>query len=186
MSDDRLLTEIEDRLRDAGPPPEPPAHFHALAREAALGTPPVVTPMRSVVHPRGRIGRFTLAAAVLVASAAAALIIGVGGRSTTVISTVSMRGATPATGATIQFLESSGAVRPVVVKIWGLKPAPKGSYYQLWMDPGGGAPTAALVAFNTEGDGTVEARTAMPSRLGWARCWVTLETGGAESTVMRS
>jgi hypothetical protein len=178
--------DIEERLRDTDAPPEPPAHFEDVARRAALGGRPVVVDMRTA-RPRGRRGRVLVAAAVLVASAAAALVIGVGGSSgPTVIRTISMQGASPSIGASVSFLENEGPVRPVVVKIWGLKPAPEGSYYQVWMDPGGGVPTTALVAVNTKADGTVEARTTMPAGIGWEKCWVTLENGSTKRSVMSS
>jgi uncharacterized protein len=180
-----MSTEIEERLRDAGAPLDPPERLHALAREAALGSRPVVMHTRTI-HPRGRLGRFALAAAVLVASAAAVLVIGVGGNNPEILRTVTLTGSAPNTGASIQFLKSDSAVRTVVVKLWGLKPAPKGSYYQVWMDPGGGVPTTALVAVNTEDDGTVEARTTIPSGIGWDRCWVTLANGHSDAPILSS
>ena len=78
MSDERYISEIEDRLRDAGAPPTPPDHLHGIARAEALGQADVVD-IRSAVRPSSRFGRLVLAAAVLTASAAAALVIGVGG-----------------------------------------------------------------------------------------------------------
>ncbi|MDX6535644.1 MAG: Anti-sigma-K factor rskA [Gaiellales bacterium] len=185
MTNNPMPTEIEDRLRDAGAPAEPPVHLRALARDAALGGPPVVMHTRTI-HPRGRFGRFALAAAVLVASAAAALVIGVGGNNPTVIRTISMTGNAPGTGASVDFLKSDGPTRQVVVKIWGLDPAPKGAYYQVWMDPGDGVPTTALVAVNTKPDGTVEAHTTMPTGIGWEKCWVTLENAPSDGAVLRS
>ena len=61
MTNDPMSTEIEERLRDAGAPDDPPERLHALAREAALGSRPVVMHTRTI-HPRGRFGRFALAA----------------------------------------------------------------------------------------------------------------------------
>jgi hypothetical protein len=186
MTDDRMPVEIEELLRETAAPPAPPEQFHAPARQAALGSPRVVMHSRTV-HPRGRTGRLLLAAAVLVASAIAALAIGVGGNSDpTVVWSMNLTGDNPSTGAKVEFLETDGAVRPVVVKIWGLKPAPEGSYYQVWMDPGHGVPTTALVAVNTMADGTVEAHTTMPASIGWKRCWVTLENAGSDGAVLRS
>jgi len=187
MTDDRMLGQVEERLRGTGAPPEPPEYLHHVARAAALGVPSVVSSREATVHPRSRFGRFALAAAVLVASAAAALAIGVGGSGgPEVIRTITMTGNSPSTGATIDFFESEGTQRDVVVKIWGLKPAPEGAYYQVWMDPGDGVPTTALVAVNTKEDGTVEARTEMPAGLGWERCWVTLENAPSDGEVLRS
>ena len=54
MSDERYISEIEDRLREAGAPPTPPDHLHAIARAEALGQPDVVD-IRSVVRPSSRL-----------------------------------------------------------------------------------------------------------------------------------
>ena len=66
MSDERYISEIEDRLRDAGAPPTPPDNLHEIARAEALGQADVVD-IRSAVRPSSRFGRLVLAAAVLTA-----------------------------------------------------------------------------------------------------------------------
>ena len=92
MSDERYISEIEDRLREAGAPPTPPDHLHGIARAEALGQADVVD-IRSVVRPSSRVGRLVLAAAVLTASAAAALVIGVGGSGFHVDRSLNLQGA---------------------------------------------------------------------------------------------
>jgi anti-sigma-K factor RskA len=188
VSDERHITEVEDLLREVGAPPTPPAHMHDIARDAALGSGEVIE-FASRVRPRGRGGRLLLAAAVLTASAAAALVIGVGGNALRVDRTVQMRGigSQSSASAVIDFgATGSGPLRDVVLHVDNLSPAPDHGYYELWMQNGRGGPIG-LVAFNTSGSGHVVVRTAMPSGLSWTRCWVTVERpNGSDVPVMRA
>jgi hypothetical protein len=85
----------------------------------------------------------------------------------------------------VELGSANDAVRPVVVRVSHLKPAPAGGYYELWMKTGPGDPTG-LVAFNTGSGGDIVAHTTMPADLGWTRCWVTLETSdGHRAIVLR-
>ena len=85
MSDERRMSEVEEMLRAAGAPEDPPAHLRDVARTAALGTGTGdVVHLRPALRMDNRFARLTLAAAVLLASALAALVIGVGGNSMSV------------------------------------------------------------------------------------------------------
>jgi len=186
MTDERRIIEVEEMLREAGSPMQPPAPFHAAARAAALGEGDVV-PIRSRVRPSGRGGRLLLAAAVLTASAAAALVIGVGGNGMQVDRSLSLSGTGTASSAsaTIDIGSAKSAIRQVRVNVDNLPPAPEGAYYELWMQDGSSDPTGML-AFDTPGSGDVVAHTTMPANMGWTKCWVTLEKpDGSESTVLR-
>ena len=125
MSDERYISEIEDRLRDAGAPPTPPDHLHGIARAEALGQADVVD-IRSAVRPSSRFGRLVLAAAVLTASAAAALVIGVGGSGFHAERSINLQGVASAS-AVVDIGASSGPVRDVQMHVHGLPPAPKGA-----------------------------------------------------------
>jgi len=186
MSEERYISEIEDRLREAGAPPTPPAHLRAIARAEALGPPDVIN-IRSVARPSSRFGRLALAAAVLTASAAAALVIGVGGSGFHVDRSVNLQGAAQvASASAVVDIGSSGGgpVRDVQLHVNGLRPAPKGGYYELWMQDGSSEPTG-LVAFNTSGSGSVVANTTIPKDMPWTKCWVTLERAdGSRTTVL--
>jgi hypothetical protein len=75
-------------------------------------------------------------------------------------------------------------VRDVHVHVNGLPPAPKGGYYELWMQDGSSEPTG-LVAFDTSGSGSVVANTTIPKDMPWTKCWVTLERAdGSRTTVL--
>ena len=128
-----------------------------------------------------------LAAAVLTASAAAALVIGVGGSGFHVDRSVHLQGAGPvASASAVVDVGSSGGgpVRDVQVHVNGLPAAPKGGYYELWMQDGSSEPTG-LVAFDTSGTGSVVANTTIPKDMPWTKCWVTLERAdGSRTTVL--
>ena len=173
-------------LRAAGAPGAPPDGFRDAARSAALGTADVVR-LRPQRRMDARLVRLLLAAAVLSASALAALVIGVGGSRMSVEHRISLEGAAAAPGASavVELAAADGAVRAVVVRVHDLTPAPDGGYYELWMQTGHGDPTG-MVAFNTGSNGDVVARTTMPAGMGWSRCWVTMETAaGRRSTVLK-
>jgi hypothetical protein len=185
MSEERYISEIEDRLREAGAPPTPPDHLHAIARAEALGQADVVD-IRSVVRPSSRVGRLVLAAAVLTASAAAALVIGVGGSGFHVDRSINLQGAgnVASASAVLDIGTSSGPVRDVQMHVNDLPPAPEGGYYELWMQDGSSDPTG-LVAFDTSGTGGVVADTTIPKDMPWTKCWVTLERAdGSRTTVL--
>jgi anti-sigma-K factor RskA len=187
MSDERHISEIEELLREIGPPPTPPEHLHAVARDAALSGGEVIA-LAPRVRPRGRAGRLVLAAAVLTASAAAALVIGVGGNAAQIERTIHMQGVGSASAATAQvdFASSGGRpVREMVLHVDGLPPAPTNGYYELWMQHGNGDPVG-LLAFDTPQSGHVVIHSSMPSGLSWTKCWVTVERpNGTDVPVMR-
>lgn len=186
MTDDRRINEIEDMLREAGAPESPPAQFRTAARAAALGDDVVELHSRRRTRPRGV--RFALAAAVLVASTAAALLIGVGGSHMRVDRSVQLAASGPvqSASAVMDIGAASDNVRDVVVHVHGLKPAPVGGYYELWMQNGNQEPTG-VVAFDTGSDGHVDARTTLPAGMTWTHCWVTLERAdGSRTTVLAS
>ena len=183
MSDERYISEIEDRLREAGAPPTPPDHLHGIARAEALGQADVVD-IRSAVRPSSRFGRLVLAAAVLTASAAAALVIGVGGSGFHVDRSINLQGASHRPAPSSTSARPAGPVRDVQMHVHGLPPAPKGGYYELWMQDGSSDPTG-LVAFDTSGTGGVVADTTIPKDMPWTKCWVTLERAdGSRTTVL--
>jgi Anti-sigma-K factor rskA len=187
MTEERRINEIEDMLREAGAPESPPPHLRAAARAAALGEHEVVE-MRTRRRLRAGGGRFAIAAAVLVASTAAALVIGVGGSRMQVDRSVQLAAAGPAQTATavMDIGAPSGNVRDVVVHVHGLQPAPAGGYYELWMQNGSDDPTG-IVAFDTDSSGHVDATTTLPAGMSWTRCWVTLErANGSRTTVLAS
>jgi hypothetical protein len=186
VNDERKIREVEELLRSVGAPAEPPDHLHDIARTAALGTPDVVR-LRPTLRMDNRLSRLLLAAAVLMASALTALLIGVGGTQMSVDQRISLDGGTalPGASATVELGAPDGAVRPVVVRVDSLAPAPKGGYYELWMQTGKGDPTG-MVAFDTGSDGDIVAHTTMPAGMTWSRCWVTLEAAdGHHSTVLQ-
>lgn len=181
MTDEPELQQLENALRAVGAPPEPPASYHELARDAVFGDPPA--PPAEVVRidrhrMRRRLMRPAIAVVVIAASTIAALVIGVGGDQMPVVRTVNMTAASGAT-ASIDFGEADGAVRPVVVNVSDLPPAGKGKYYEVWMSEDG--KDMPIGAFNTDGDGSVTAKTTMPSDMGWDRCWITLEKASDET-----
>jgi hypothetical protein len=187
MSDERRMSEVEEMLRAAGAPEDPPAHLRDVARTAALGKGGDVVRLRPTLRMDNRLARLSLAAAVLLASALAALVIGVGGNNMSVDRRISLDGApaAPQASASIEFGSPNGAIRPVVVRVNNLAPAPSGGYYELWMQTGRPGEPTGMVTFNTGSGGDVVARTTMPTGMTWTRCWVTLETqDGRRSTVL--
>jgi hypothetical protein len=181
------LTGIERALRAAGPPPEVPFELESKAREAALGRdkPAEVLRLPSAERRRHPGRSVLLAAAVLVGSTAAALLIGVGGSNTQVQRTLHLSGPGSAS-AVVDFAKPNGPNRAVVIKVSDLKPATNGGYYEMWMNDG--QDTLAMVAFNTHSDGTATVDTTLPAGMGWHKCWVTREGagGGSSSPVLRS
>ena len=173
-------------LREAGQPAAPPPHFHDVAREAALGRGEVID-FASRSRTGGRMARLLLAAAVLTASAAAALVIGVGGTRLQVAQSIDLQGVgrQATASAVLDIGHNSGPIRQVELRVDGLGPAPAGGYYELWMKNGNGDRTG-LVAFNTSSDGHVVARTTIPAGMSWTRCWVTVERpDGTEAPVLQ-
>jgi hypothetical protein len=186
MTEDRDIEAVETALRAAGPPLDPPAGFDRLARDAALGDrpQPVVSAGRERPSRRPMLWRAVLAAAVIGISAAAALLIGVGGDAMQVDHTIALQGQGGASG-TVEIGEPDGSTREVVVKVDDLAPAPEGRYYALYMSDDGH--TMPLAAFNTDEDGSADVHSTMPAEAGWTDCWVTLTGGtGDEQPVLRA
>ena len=176
--DEHDLEHVEAALRAAGPPLDPPAHYAQAARRAALSEPEVVR-LDSVRHRRRGWQRPVLAVAVIAASTIAALVIGVGGSSHMVVERTIPLSATAGShaSASVDFGEADGPVRPVVLKVTDLPPAPNGKYYEMWMSDGD--EEMPVGAFDTASDGSVTAKMTIPSDMGWDRCWVTVEDNGA-------
>jgi hypothetical protein len=184
------MDRLEQLLRSAPAPAAVPSGLIDVAREAALGGPErrtVVAVSRPRV-PRLRLARFSAGVAVMAAAAAAALIIGVGGRGPSFDSQGTLSLAGPAgAAATVDFGSATQGTRPMLLKIHDLRPAPSGSYYEMWFNVGGDKVSA--VTFNTSASGRATVRTAISSNMHWGSCWVTLEkVGGGDDgrVVMRS
>jgi Anti-sigma-K factor rskA, C-terminal len=184
------MDRLEQLLRSAPAPAAVPSGLIDVAREAALGGPDrrtVVAVSRPRV-PRLRLARFSAGVAVMAAAAAAALIIGVGGRGPSFDSQGTLSLAGPAgAAATVDFGSATQGTRPMLLKIHDLRPAPSGSYYEMWFNVGGDKVSA--VTFNTSASGRATVRTAISSNMHWGSCWVTLEkVGGGDDgrVVMRS
>jgi hypothetical protein len=184
------MDRLEQLLRSAPAPAAVPSGLIDVAREAALGGPErrtVVAVSRPRV-PRLRLARFSAGVAVMAAAAAAALIIGVGGRGPSFDSQGTLSLAGPAgAAATVDFGSATQGTRPMLLKIHDLRPAPSGSYYEMWFNVGGDKVSA--VTFNTSASGRATVRTAISSNMHWGSCWVTLEkVGGGDDgrVVLRS
>jgi hypothetical protein len=174
--DEHDLEHVEAALRAAGPPLDPPAHYAQAARRAALSGPEVVRLDTARSRRRGW-QRPLLAVAVIAASTIAALVIGVGGNNMQVERQVPLTAAAGSSAsASVDFGKADGPVRPVVLKVSGLPPAPDGTYYEMWMSDGD--EQMPVGAFDTASDGTVTAKMTIPSDMGWKRCWVTVADGG--------
>src|SRR6476661_3550353 len=109
--------------------------------------------------------------------AAAALVIGVGGRGAPfdAQTTLALAGPTGAS-ASVDFGNANQGTRPMLVKIHGLRPAPSGSYYEMWFRVSGEKVSA--VTFNTSDAGNATVRSAISADMHWGFCWVTLEKVG--------
>lgn len=185
------MDRVEQLLRSAPAPATVPPGLIDVAREAALGGPErrtVVAVSRPRIVPRLRLARFSAGVAVMAAAAAAALIIGVGGRGPSFDSQGTLSLAGPAgAAATVDFGSATQGTRPMLLKIHDLRPAPSGSYYEMWFNVGGEKVSA--VTFNTSASGRATVRTAISSNMHWGSCWVTLEkVGGGDDgrVVLRS
>lgn len=186
MTDEHDMNEVERLLRKVPAPLEVPPGLEMMARSAALDpdpSPDVATATRKAPRPRRQWfarGRLMLATGVLAGAAAASLIIGVGGRGHP-IPVQTMVQLTPTTtvaaGAqgTLDVGYTDGSMRPVVFKVTGLPPAPKGHYYEMWFADAN--QHEGLLAFNTGSNGTVTVHGEIPAGMGWHKCWVTLEGG---------
>jgi hypothetical protein len=188
MSDERDLTRIEDLLRSVPTPMEVPARYAPVAKAAALGEPAandVVTPVRSARRPR----RWFAAAAVLAGAVAAAVAIGVIRNHSSpmyVQESVALKPGSPAfakASGSIDLGRPDGAMRPAVLRVQNLQPAPSGEYYEMWFSSGDD--TVGMMAFNTETNGMVTVRSAVPAGMRWTRCWVTLERESGGTIVQR-
>jgi anti-sigma-K factor RskA len=195
MSAHEDMDRVDHLLRSAPAPAAVPPGLIDVAREAALGGPErrtVVAVSRPRVPrprvPRLRLARFSAGVAVMAAAAAAALIIGVGGRGPSFDSQGTLALAGPAgAAATVDFGSAAQGTRPMLLKIHDLRPAPSGSYYEMWFNVAGDKVSA--VTFNTSASGRATVRTAISSNMHWGSCWVTLEkVGGGDDgrVVLRS
>jgi hypothetical protein len=183
---------VEQVLRSVPAPMPVPSGLADVAREAALGG--GRAERRSVVSvarprvPRLRLGRLTAGVAVMAAAAAAALVIGVGGRDTPFDAQTSLALAGPTgASATVDFGPSNGGTRPMLVKVHDLRPAGDGWYYEMWFQVSGDEVSA--VTFNTNSSGDATVRSAISANMHWGTCWVTLEKVGVPDTsriVLRS
>jgi Anti-sigma-K factor rskA, C-terminal len=174
------LDRVEQLLRAAPAPTAVPSGLIDVAREAALGGVPrraVVAAARRRQVPRLRLARFAAGVAVMAAAAAAALVIGVGGRETPFDSqtTLALAGPTGAS-ASVDFGSADEGTRPMLVKIHDLRPAPAGSYYEMWFRVSGEKVSA--VTFNTNSTGSATVHTSISADMHWGVCWVTLEKAG--------
>lgn len=187
MSDERDLTGIEDLLRAVHAPMEVPARYAPVAKAAALGQPAasdVVAPARTARSPR----RWFAAAALVAVAAVAGIVIGVSRSHSPmhVETTVALSAGSPAfanASGSIDFGSADGAMRPAILRVQNLPPAPSGEYYEMWFSTGD--ETVGMMAFNTETNGTVTVKSAVPSGMRWSRCWVTLERDTGSGTVQR-
>jgi hypothetical protein len=185
------LDRVEQLLRSAQAPAAVPPGLEAMAREAALGGPSASRrPDITIVKPRmPRFGfaRVSAGIAVMAAAAAAALVIGVGGKSSPFDAqrTLALAGAAGAS-ATVDFGSADQGTRPMLVKVHDLRPAPAGSYYEMWFNVAGDKVSA--VTFNTSSSGEATVRTAISADMRWGACWVTEEkagTGDGSRVVLR-
>ena len=187
------IDRVEQLLRSAPAPTPVPPGLIDVAREAALGggeRRTVVAAVRPRVPrmPRFRLARLSAGVAVMAAAAAAALVIGVGGRGSPFDAQTTIALAGPAgASATVDFGRADQGTRPMLVKIDHLRPAPAGSYYEMWFQVSGDKVSA--VTFNTGSSGRATVRAAISANMHWGACWVTLEkVGGPDSdrVVLRS
>ena len=180
------MSGVEDLLRRAQPPAEPPPRYRELAADAALGGGYSTAGGRAVRRAWWRRPRTVLAGALAVVAVVMIALVAVGtgsggGHGTT----IALQGKAPSFAdatATLQLANSSGeAMRNAVLQVKDLPPAPPGSYYEMWM--ASGSEDVGIMAFDTNADGTVTVRSAIPANMPWTRCWVSLEhESGSGST----
>jgi anti-sigma-K factor RskA len=182
MSEPRQPSDIEQLLRAAGPPLDPPAELRARAREAALGP-----ARRRPYWPRLEFRLGTgLAAAAAVAAVVAAFALGLGrGSEPAVATTISLAGKGGASG-TVQLHKPRDGNVKVELRVQGLPQAPHGHYYTLWYKVGD--KSVSGVIFNTSADGSGYVEATAPASLDWRRCWISEDSvqGEDERPVMRS
>ena len=138
------LRRVHDLLVSAGPPPELPA---------SIASPPVRA------FPRRRVATLLIAAAVAVAAFAAGWFLH-GGDDFEVRGAVPMHATANAPGAAavleLGYGDGDGNW-PMVVKVQGLKPLPKGGYYELLLTKNG-KPVAVCGSFKVKPAGQTEVR----------------------------
>jgi hypothetical protein len=192
MSTHDDLDRVEQVLRSVPAPAPVPSGLVDVAREAALGGAgtrrrPVAAVARPRV-PRLGFGRLTAGVAVMAAAAAAALVIGVGGRGSPFDAQTSIGLAGPTgASATVEFGAADDGTRPMLVKIHDLRPARSGWYYEMWFQVSDDEVSA--VTFNTSSSGDATVRSAISADMHWGTCWVTLEKVGVPDSgrvVLRS
>src|SRR4249920_3424318 len=155
------IDRVEQLLRSAPAPTPVPPGLIDVAREAALGggeRRTVVAAVRPRVPRVPRLRLARLSAGVAVMAA-----------------------------ATVDFGRADQGTRPMLVKIDHLRPAPAGSYYEMWFQVSGDKVSA--VTFNTGSSGRATVRAAISANMHWGACWVTLEKVGGpdgDRVVLRS
>ena len=167
MSDDRDLTRVEDLLRSVPTPSEVPPRYAPIAKAAALGGEPPCRGCR-IVSARIALAAATTGGGCGVGGAVAVtLAFGVNGTRSpsTVEASVALSPGSPqfasASGKPLELGHAKGAMRPAVLKVDHLPPAPAGEYYEMWFS--NGDDSVGLMAFNTEADGTVTVHSAVPT-----------------------
>jgi hypothetical protein len=160
------LRQAHDLLVRAGPPAELPP---------ALAEPPQTSATVRFLPRRRRIAALLIAAALLLVAFGGGYLVAHHGRgsSPAVAFTVKMRGTAqaPAAVASLQVLEKDGAGNwPMLMRVRGLEPLPKGGYYELFLTRDGklGPPCGT---FRVDG-GTTEVPLNAPYRLKKFNGWV--------------
>ncbi len=166
-SDERARLRLaHDLLVRAGPPPELPP---------ALAEPPATGATVRFLPRRRRIATLLIAAALLLVAFGGGYLVAHHGRgsSPSVAFTVKMHGTGPAREAvaSLQVLEADDAGNwPMLMRVRGLKPLPKGGYYELFLTRNGKlGPTCGTFRVH---DGTTEVPLNAPYRLKKFNGWV--------------
>ncbi len=183
------MSRVEDLLRRAQPPAEPPTRYRELAADAALGGGSSNAGGQAARRAWWRRPQTALVGALAVVAVTVIALVAVGtggggggggGHGTTIA--LQGKASFAAASGTLQLANSSSdAMRNAVLQVKDLPPAPPGSYYEMWMASGN--EDVGIMAFDTNADGTVTVRSAIPANMPWTRCWVSLEhESGAGST----
>ena len=153
------LRHVHDLLVTAGPPPE---------LTGRLSSPPVHA------FPRRRLAALLLAAALAVAAFGAGWFLHDGSDDFEVRSAVPMHATARAPGATalIELGEGDGHGNwPMLVTVRGLKPLPKGGYYELLLTRNG-KPIAVCGSFKVKPEGETKVRLGASYNLSFFDGWV--------------
>ena len=188
MTDEPDLTGVEALLRSVPQPSEVPPRYAALAKAAALDGGSARDVVRASSRGSWSPRRLFAAAAVAVAAVAVTLALAVNATRSPVgvDHTVTLASGCPAfadASGTIEFGRPDGAMRQAVLRVENLPPAPAGEYYEMWFSSGNDS--VGMMAFNTDPNGTVTVRSAVPSGMTWTHCWVTLERESNGKTIVQ-